>query len=119
MLVEFDPSLITGGDLEFVQMIAHPDALACHGIFTLRKVMNIEDKMELMVNRKRRVPRQTVTAKRKKKRFQCAHCNYASPEHYLTARHVARIPPKSIPPTKCKLCDFQTIYISNLKRHHE
>ena len=61
-------------------MIAHPDTFACHGIFTLRKVMNIEDKRELMVNRKRRVPRETVTAKRKEKSFECVHCKYASPD---------------------------------------
>ena len=109
MLVEFDSSRIAGGDLELLLMIAHPDTLACHGIFTLRKVKKIEYKRELIPNRKRQAPRETVIANRKERMFECVHCEYASPARYLTARHVARTHLKSIPSTKCKLYKYQTI----------
>ena len=108
MLVDFDQSLITCDASELVLMIGQPDTMACHGIFTFRKVINIEDKKELMINRKRRVPSETVMAKRKEKRIECAHCDYASSAQFFTAHQVARIHLKSIPPTESKLCDFNS-----------
>ena len=38
---------------------------------------------------------------------------------YITARHVARIHQHIVKPLKCDMCEFKTIYKSNLKRHHE
>ena len=121
MLFQFEQSVITCEDTVLVLILAHPDTMLCHGIDTLKKVVDIEDKRgELMVfMRKERAPSDTLMAKRKEQRFECAHCDYASPAQNLTARHVARIHLKSIPPRKCKLCEFQAIYTSILNRHHE
>ena len=88
------------------------ESKSCHGYLTVRKI----DDRKL----KRRMPRcqNVVVRERKEKRFEFAHCDYVSHAQYITARHIARIHQKSIKPMQCDLCEFKTIYKSNLKRHH-
>ena len=103
-------------------IIADVHSKTCHGILTLKKI-GIDNEMSALIQkyRKRPAPRSenVVVSERKDKRYECAHCDYASRAHYKTARHVARIHQHSIEPVKCHLCEFKTIYQSNLKRHHE
>ena len=114
-IVELYESVIECEDRELVLLIADTESRTCHGFLTLRK---IDDERKY---RKRRSPsyEKVVVSERKEKRFQCAHCDYVSRAQYVTARHAARIHQHSIKPLKCDLCEFKTIYKSNLKRHHE
>ena len=107
---------------ELMFVVADPEEKSCHGILTVRKVFDIDnERMDLVRNlRKRRAPdASTVVNERKGRRFECGFCEYESRAQYITARHVARVHQKSIRPTKCDLCPFNTIYSANLKRHHQ
>ena len=104
-------------------IVADKERKSCQGIVTVRKMFEIEnERMDLVRNlRKRRAPASTVVVvnERKGKRFECGFCEYESRAQYITARHVARVHHKSIRPAKCDLCPFKTIYLANLKRHHQ
>ena len=106
---------------EVMFIVADPEEKTCHGIITVRKVVDIDDERMDMVRklRKRRAPDASVSVinERKGRRFECGYCEYESRAQYITARHVARVHQKNIKPTKCDLCPFKTIYSSNMKRH--
>ena len=106
---------------ELMFIVADPEEKTCHGIITVRKVVDIDNERMDMVRklRKRRAPDVSVSVinERKGRRFECGYCEYESRAQYITARHVARVHLKSIRPTKCYLCPFRTIYSANLKRH--
>ena len=106
---------------EVMFIVADPEEKTCHGIITVRKVVDIDNERMDMVRklRKRRAPDVSVSVinERKGRRFECGYCEYESRAQYITARHVARVHLKSIRPTKCDLCPFRTIYSANLKRH--
>ena len=115
LIVELHESVIECEDRELVLLIADTETRTCHGIWTLRK---IDDERKY---RKRRSPsyEKVVISGRKEIRFQCANRDYVSRAIYITARNVAGNHQDCIKPLKCYLCEFKTIYKSNLKRHHE
>ena len=110
VVVEIDETLMECE--ERVLVIADMEAGSGVGYLTVRK---IDDR-----NLKRRMPscENIVVRERKEKRLECAHCDYVSRAQYITARHVARIHQNNIKPMQCDMCEFKTIYKSNLKRHH-
>ena len=78
VIFEFDQSIIACEDTELDLLVTHQDTKTCHGIVTLRKVVELDDKKgELIANmRKRRAPSQTVVVvERMKRRYECAHCD--------------------------------------------
>ena len=122
VILELHKSVIECEEREFMFIIADAESKSCHGILTLKMIGTDNERGALIQKyRKRRAPssEQLVFSERKEKRYECAHYDYVSLAQYIAARHVARIHQHSIEPTKCDLCEFQTIYKSNLKRHLE
>ena len=62
VIFEFHPSIIVCEDTELFLDVIHPDTTICHGIVTLRKVVQLDDERgQVIVNMKeRRALSQTV-----------------------------------------------------------
>ena len=62
VIFEFQSSIIVCEDTELFLDVIHPDTTICHGIVTLRKVVQLDDERgEVIVNmQERRAPSQTV-----------------------------------------------------------
>ena len=121
VIVELHESVIECEDRELVLLIADTESRVCHGILTLRKIDNERNAL-IQKYRKRQAPsseKVVVVSERKEKRYRCVHCVYVSRAQYVTARHVARIHQHTIEPIQCDLCEFKTIYKSNMIRHLE
>ena len=71
VFVELHESVIECEDRELVLLIADTESRTCHGILTLNK---IDDERKYRKRRSQSYEK-VVVSERKKKRFQCAHCD--------------------------------------------